>query len=64
MLNNIRYFLKLDASCKHFLNKKRLKEFSPWARALGVMNTGWPIKIKPHRNLYTKGCVKMGVSQQ
>ena len=27
-------------------------------------HTGWPINIKPHRNLYTKGCVKMGVSQQ
>ena len=26
--------------------------------------TGWPIKIKPHRNLYTKECVKMRAWQQ
>ena len=26
--------------------------------------TGWPINIKPQRNSYTKGCIKMRASQQ
>ena len=27
-------------------------------------STGWPIKIKPHRNSYYKSCVKMRALQQ
>ena len=26
--------------------------------------TGWPINIKPHKNSYTEGCVKMRALQQ
>ena len=41
------------------------KVISLWGvEQLLLTNTGWPIKIKPHRNLYTKGCVKMKVLQQ
>ena len=29
-----------------------------------VSFTGWPINIKPHRNSYTEGCIKMGALQQ
>ena len=40
---------------KHVVKQVTLEE---------IQYTGWPIKIKPDRNSYTKGCVKMRPSQQ
>ena len=36
----------------------------PCMGQLEILFTGWAIKIKPQRNSYTKGCVKMRALQQ